>query len=202
MATAKLATLIIRTLAKPISSRIKEQARQHERFRGLCVELAQFMYRSEIKLRMNILGEPARHVRPLSEVKAIENGANALAEGFLFSVAAALIIGETWRSSRSNAKRRDVVDDQLDDLGMRVTELTTRVNALTERFEAEQSEEKQRNDQLARILERVVEIGLRGGWAEFEGSPVQLPKVNLAPHRPRQLEYADIKKLRTSYPGE
>ena len=68
-----------------------------------------------------------------------------MAEGFLFSVAAALIIGETWRSSRSNAKRRDVVDDQLDDLGMRVTELTTRVNTLVERFEAEQSEEKQRS---------------------------------------------------------
>jgi len=105
---------------------------------------------------------------------------------------------------------------------MRVTELTTRVNTLVERFEAEQSEEKQRsvvgcflygssffpmdlmhffftcmtmtrtdfafsfrprNDELSRILERVVEIGLRGGWAEFEGSPVQLPVVNLAPHR-------------------
>jgi hypothetical protein len=114
---------------------------------------------------------------------------------------------------------------------MRVTELTTRVNTLVERFEAEQSEEKQRsvagcflssllcflscflffqrpymhfcctilrmtmtrtdfalsfrsrNDELSRILEHVVEIGLRGGWAEFEGSPVQLPIVNLAPHR-------------------
>jgi len=40
-----------------------------------------------------------------------------------------------------------------------------------------------RNDELARILERVVEIGLRGGWAEFEGSPLQLPTVNLAPKR-------------------
>ena len=77
--------------------------------------------------------------------RAIENGANLLAEGFLFSVAAALIIGETWRSSRSNAKRRDSVDDQLEDLGLRVAELTTRVGSLAERFEAEQSDEKQRS---------------------------------------------------------
>jgi hypothetical protein len=40
-----------------------------------------------------------------------------------------------------------------------------------------------RHEELARILERLVEIGLRGGWAEFEGSPVQLPIVNLAPHQ-------------------
>lgn len=36
-----------------------------------------------------------------------------------------------------------------------------------------------RNDELQRILERVVEIGLRGGWAEFQDSPVQLPRVQL-----------------------
>ncbi|KAH9483560.1 OPA3-like protein [Psilocybe cubensis] len=181
MASAKLATLIIRTLAKPISTRIKEQARQHERFRGLCVNLAQFMYRSEVKLRTNILGEPAKHIRPLSEAKAIDNGANALAEGFLFTVAAALIIGETWRSSRNQSKRRDTVDDQLEDLGARIAGLNTRIEEMAQKWEEERSAETQRNDELARILERVVEIGLRGGWVEFKDTPVQLPRVQLAP---------------------
>ncbi len=36
------------------------------------------------------------------------------------------------------------------------------------------------NDELQRILQRVVEIGLRGGWAEFEDTPLQLPRVTLA----------------------
>ncbi|EDR10796.1 uncharacterized protein LACBIDRAFT_154085, partial [Laccaria bicolor S238N-H82] len=174
MATAKLATLIIRTLAKPISSQIKEQARQyvvlgfrHERFREMCVSLAQFMYRSETKLRTNILGEPARHIRPLSESRAIENGSNALAEGFLFAVAASLIIGETWRSSRNQSKRRDAIDDQIDGLGTGLAELNSRVDTLTQRWEEELLQEKQRNDELSRILERIVEIGLRGGWVEL-----------------------------------
>ena len=40
-----------------------------------------------------------------------------------------------------------------------------------------------RNDELSRILERVVEIGLRGGWAEFEGTPLALPQIQLTrPH--------------------
>jgi Optic atrophy 3 protein (OPA3) len=42
---------------------------RHERFREFCVSLAQRIYRTEVKLRTNILGEPAKHVRPLSETK-------------------------------------------------------------------------------------------------------------------------------------
>ena len=52
----------------------------------------------------------------MSNHRAIDNGANALAEGFLFGVATLLIIGETWRSSRTQAKRREGVDDKLDEL--------------------------------------------------------------------------------------
>ncbi|TCD66407.1 hypothetical protein EIP91_001398 [Steccherinum ochraceum] len=180
MASAKIATLVIRTLAKPISNQIKTQAKQHERFRSFCVNLAQGMYRAEVQLRTNLLGEPAKHVRPLSETRAIENGANALAEGFLFSVATALIIGETWRSSRSQSKRRDVVDEQLDDLQSKVQELTGRVDTMVAQNEERFNEERQRNDELTRILERVVDIGLRGGWTEFKDTPLSLPLIRLA----------------------
>ncbi|KAF4604351.1 hypothetical protein EYR40_001530 [Pleurotus pulmonarius] len=187
MATAKLGTLIIRTLAKPISAQIKQQAKQHERFRGLCVDLAQWMYRIEVRMRTNLLGGPAVNIRPLSETRAIENGANALAEGFLFSVAAALIIGETWRTSRNTSKRKDDVDDKLEGLETKVTELTTRVDLLAQKWDDQLHEERQRNDELARILERVVEIGLRGGWAEFQDTPLPLPRVQLtSPRSPSQ----------------
>jgi len=145
------------------------------------------MYRTEVKLRTNLLGEPAKqHVRPLSEARAIENGANALAEGFLFGVAALIILAESWRSSRSQSKRRDTVDDQLQDLSNRISELSSRVQLLSAGYEEKWEEEKRRNDELARILERVVEIGLRGGWAEFEGTPIAFPLVQLSPRPPPQ----------------
>ncbi|KAG6810707.1 hypothetical protein H0H92_010670 [Tricholoma furcatifolium] len=179
MASVKLATLVIRTIAKPISSQLKAQAKQHDKFREFCVSLAQALYRTETKLRTNIMGEPAKHIRPLSETRAIENGANFIAEGFLFSVAAALIIGESWRSSRNQTKRRDNVDDQLDTLGTRVTELTTRVNQLTERWEDEMQYQKQKNEELSRILQRVIDIGLRGGWTELEEHSLQIPRIPL-----------------------
>lgn len=172
MATVKIGTLLIRTLAKPISTRIKYQAREHERFRKICVSLAQTMYRYEVRLRTGLLGEPAKHIRPLSEARAIENGANFLAEGFLFSVAAGLIIGETWRSSRSQSKQRSDVNDSIEELQVRVRELN-------ERLRMAASEERQRHQELARIMDRVVEIGLRGGaWAELQNdTPLQPPRI-------------------------
>ncbi|KAG1749431.1 optic atrophy 3 protein-domain-containing protein [Suillus lakei] len=187
MATVKLATLVIRTLAKPISSQLKNQAKQHDTFRSICISLAQRMHMAEVKLRTNILGEPARlHVKPLSETRAIENGANALAEGFLFSVAALLIIGETWRSSRSQSKQRGDVNERIEELSANVTSLTERLERIQESLGDVESE-RARNNELARIVERVVEIGLRGGWAEFEDTPLKIPRVELAPTSSRVL---------------
>ncbi len=49
-------------------------------------------------------------------------------------MAVALIAGETWRSSRSQAKRRDTVDDRLEDLSQRVVELTEKVDGLERKW--------------------------------------------------------------------
>ncbi|KAL1681077.1 OPA3-domain-containing protein, partial [Schizophyllum commune] len=183
MATAKIGTLLIRTLAKPIANQIKAQVKQHPSFRRICVGLAQRMHRTEMRLRTNILGAtPSVPVRPLSETRAIENGANAIAEGFLFAVAAALILGESWRTSVRGEKRRDLVDDALDNLREEVASLKSdveRVQGTVQEVARGWEEERGRNDELTRILERVVEIGLRGGWAEFEGAPVKIPRVGL-----------------------
>ncbi|WFC96233.1 hypothetical protein MBRA1_002889 [Malassezia brasiliensis] len=117
MATAKLVTLAIRTLAKPIATSLKQRATQDETFRKICIELAQRMHRTEMRLRANLVpGSEKLKVRPLNDSKAITNGANAISEGFLFFVAAALIVGETYRGSRSRAHARDRIDDRIEEL--------------------------------------------------------------------------------------
>jgi hypothetical protein len=59
-------------------------------------------------------------------------------------VAAALIIGETWRSSRVQSKRRYNVDEQLDILGTKLQELTSRVEDFAVQWEQRLQEEKKR----------------------------------------------------------
>lgn len=155
MATAKIATLAIRTLAKPIATQIKHQAQSHQRFRGICISLAQFMHRIEMRLRSNLLasasasGEKTK-VRPLNEAKAVTNGANALAEGFLFALAAALIMGESYRGSRSRAKQRDRTEDGLEELSM-----VTR--ALAERIGIDFNEIEKRVKEMQEVQEAVRE---------------------------------------------
>ena len=55
-------------------------------------------------------------IRPLSEAKAIESGATVISETFLFSVAAGLILFESWRSRRKESSRRDDVAERLNEL--------------------------------------------------------------------------------------
>lgn len=59
---------------------------------------------------------PAPHIRPLSEAKAIESGANFISEAFLFVVAGGLIVFESWRSRRKETTRREDVEVRLTEL--------------------------------------------------------------------------------------
>ncbi|GJJ11757.1 hypothetical protein Clacol_005995 [Clathrus columnatus] len=130
MASLKLATLAIRTIAKPISNRLKQEAREHPFFRRICVQLAQSMYRTEMRLGTFVLGQPPRAVKPLSETKAIESGATFIAESFLFFVAASLIIAEQWRSSNKETRRREGVSETIEELKRSVKSLEEKVEGI------------------------------------------------------------------------
>ncbi|KAJ5971392.1 uncharacterized protein N7479_001310 [Penicillium vulpinum] len=164
--TLKLSSLAIRTLSKPIASQIKAQAREHERFRKICVSMAQALHRFDMRLRLGSLRDNAAsqrraaaeaearkfkpsmptvrnaaetkaaeeaeakakaaaeeaakphhyHIRPLSESKAIESGANFISETFLFMVAGGLILFESWRSRSKESTRREGVEGRLAEL--------------------------------------------------------------------------------------
>jgi myosin-1 len=62
-------------------------------------------------------------VRPLTEAKAIETGANFISETFLFCVAGAAIVFEYWRSKRKESSRRDEVSDRLDQIELKIDRL-------------------------------------------------------------------------------
>ncbi|KAL2870106.1 OPA3 family protein [Aspergillus lucknowensis] len=57
--TLKLSSLVIRTLSKPIANQIKAQAREHERFRRICVSMAQGLHRLDMRLRLGTIRDNA-----------------------------------------------------------------------------------------------------------------------------------------------
>nr|OQO26425.1 hypothetical protein B0A51_04947 [Rachicladosporium sp. CCFEE 5018] len=60
--------------------------------------------------------KPKVNIRPLSEAKAIELGANFFSEAFIFGVAVGLLVWDSWRSRSKASDRRDEVKERLDTL--------------------------------------------------------------------------------------
>jgi hypothetical protein len=62
-------------------------------------------------------------IRPLSDARAIELGANFFSEAFIFMVAVGLILLENWRSSRKSSQRRDEISERIEALEAQVERL-------------------------------------------------------------------------------
>ncbi|XP_067123611.1 uncharacterized protein [Centruroides vittatus] len=98
---AKLATLAIRQISKPLSNRIKNKAKSSHFFRTyICMPPAQLYHWLEVNVKMRILnlGKPA-DVPKLNESMAIELGAELLGETIIFGIAALTIVAEYIRQS-------------------------------------------------------------------------------------------------------
>ncbi|GEQ68449.1 hypothetical protein JCM33374_g2117 [Metschnikowia sp. JCM 33374] len=127
----KFTSLLLRTIAKPISVTLKAQAKEHESFRKACIKVAQTVHSTDIKLRMKLLGENKIKIRPLNDKKAIESGANFLSEFFIFSVAGSLILYESNRSRiKSNTEKINTKND-ISDLQDDIKEVKILVDKLT-----------------------------------------------------------------------
>ncbi|ODQ83126.1 hypothetical protein BABINDRAFT_164831 [Babjeviella inositovora NRRL Y-12698] len=109
----KFTALLVRTVAKPVANVMKQQAKEHEFFRTTCIKIAQRLHKTDVQLRMNLLGDKNVKVRPLNDTRAIENGANFISETFIFSVAGGLILFEAMRSRNKEAGRREAVADDI-----------------------------------------------------------------------------------------
>lgn len=117
--------------------------------------------------------------------RAIENGANALAESFLFAVAAALILGESYRTSSKQSKRRDDVDDKLEGLASAVERLQqdkVEVEHALEQSREEVEGERKRREALEKVVERLVGVGIGLGGntldaSVLQGTPLQPPRT-------------------------
>ncbi|KAF2750642.1 hypothetical protein M011DRAFT_464459 [Sporormia fimetaria CBS 119925] len=86
--------------------------------------------KEEIKRRLE---SRKPRIRPLSEAKAIETGANFAAETFIFAVAVGVIVFEQWRQRRKARNQRDDLREDLQD----VQEELKRVKAELEELKAQ-----------------------------------------------------------------
>jgi optic atrophy 3 protein len=75
-------------------------------------------------------------IRPLSEAKAIDTGANFIAETFLFLVAGGLILLETWRRDRKDKKQDADVAEKLEAAEKEREEIKAQMTLLQKELDA------------------------------------------------------------------
>lgn len=140
MPLVKLGYLFVRTVAKPISSIIKRQAKDHPMFRQACVRLAQLYHRVDVRLRRRLAARAGEDVsvlvRPLDEHKAVELGANFIGEALVFGVAGAVLIADQARNMRAESARRQLIQDKFERLFEDVLWLTAQQEQIADRLEA------------------------------------------------------------------
>lgn len=107
--------------------------------------------------------QPLPRIRPLSEAKAVENGAKFISEAFLFVVAGGLIVFETMRSRRKELSRREDVADRLHELEQSEKAARQALATLEREILAlKAQQQKQPVKKMPRLLPREV-------WEEEEG---------------------------------
>ncbi|CAL9113007.1 unnamed protein product [Musa textilis] len=128
----KLGSLVLRTLSKPIASRLKQQTGNYPRFREYIIGLAQANHRFTTTIQRRLYGQATDvKIRPLNEEKAVQAAADLIGELFVFSVVAgAAIIFEVQRSARSEARKEESRRQELEAMKQKEQELAKELELL------------------------------------------------------------------------
>lgn len=152
---AKLGSLLVRQISKPIANFVKERAKQNYFFRTyVCMPPAQCKYSQALevlnslelflinilfltvynwceircKMWMMNMGKPDTIPR-LNEQMAIELGANLLGESIVFTCAATLLLLEYSRQSRKEMAKEAAREEETEKIYTRLTDLCFQVES-------------------------------------------------------------------------
>ncbi|XP_022193242.1 putative OPA3-like protein CG13603 [Nilaparvata lugens] len=115
---AKLGSLLLRQVSKPIANFLKERAKQHPFFRTyLLMPPAQFYNWCEVKMKMYALnlGKPVTVAR-LNEATAIDLGGDILGEFIVFFIAGAILTNEYVKQMRKEADKKEASQQEMNQL--------------------------------------------------------------------------------------
>ncbi|CDP15889.1 unnamed protein product [Coffea canephora] len=128
---AKLGTLALKTICKPIARRIKKEATFHPQFRLFITNIAQANHRLTTTIQRQIYGHSTDvAIRPLNEEKAVQAAADLLGELFVFTVVGVAVLFEVQRNARSEARKEEMRKQELEALKQRDEDLSKEVEIL------------------------------------------------------------------------
>lgn len=101
----KLAGLLIKTFAKPVSKRIKHDFSRFDVTKRMLINIGQTSHWMTSWMTIRSSGYRVRSISPLDPEKALKNGAELLGETFTFLVSGGIVVFEYNRSQTKAAKK-------------------------------------------------------------------------------------------------
>lgn len=132
---------LIKTLAKPLTTRLKKEAKRFKSFSTFCIGAGQLTHQVSSRFTALAQGYRVKEINPLPEEDALVRGISFVSESFLFLVAGGIIVIEFNRSEEKNAikaeaaKRkeeefRQYLEERFAAIDRRVHEMEERLNKI------------------------------------------------------------------------
>ena len=96
---------LIKTLSKPLASRLKIAAKKREGLNHFCKFVGEKAHQISSRLNVYASGHQVITIKPLPEEEALQDGISYLSEVFVFAVASTVLVIEYHRSEESNKKK-------------------------------------------------------------------------------------------------
>jgi hypothetical protein len=129
----KLASLLVKTLAKPLSKRIKHEFSRYRATKQMLVGIGQTSHTITSRMQIWSAGYKVRSIKPLEEEQALKNGAEFVGEGFIFMVSGGLLVLEYNRTQES---ARSKLETQKEKIKAENASLNAKLHALDLRLKA------------------------------------------------------------------
>ena len=131
---AKLAGLLIKTLSKPVSKRIKHEFSRYELTQRMLIGIGQTSHSITSRLTIWSAGYKVRSITPLEKDKALSTGAEFIGESFILMVSGGWIVWEYNRGKDKDRAKEEAVQAMAkkdrDDLQAKLNTLDIRLKAL------------------------------------------------------------------------
>mmetsp|Transcript_6379 Transcript_6379/g.15798 ORF Transcript_6379/g.15798 Transcript_6379/m.15798 type:complete len:231 (-) Transcript_6379:1253-1945(-) len=181
----KLAGLLVKTFAKPLSKRIKTDLGRYNAARKLLIEIGQASYKATSYMEIWSSGYRVKSIKSIDSEKAMKDGAEFVGEGFVLAVSASIVIYEYNRSAKSTAKKNE---EKRERLKANQEILQAKLNALDVRLKAVEDlvKKQQQLEEESSLLTRVVPMA-----GTEKPKYIEPPKEQLVPIAEKNIDIHD-----------
>ena len=129
----KLAGLLVKTLSKPLSKRIKHEFSRYQITQRFLIGIGQTTHTITSRMTIWSAGYQVRSITPLEPEKALKDGAEFLGESIVFLVSGTVVV---WEYNRTNEKARLKEEKVREDERQQREALRAKLKTLDKRLQA------------------------------------------------------------------